>query len=465
MFGRLVCSSLMSLSALWAHCVLGATTQSEDDLECGRRCLVIWLGLHDVPASSTTVESCVPVGHAGSSLYQLQTASQKLGLPSQVVDFGGSGIAALPLPCIVHVQLADREFGGHFVVLVNCVDDIVFVIDPNMPKVVTMSEADLASIATGYALISRDDLGSGLTPLNLLVATSVLVSILLLVRVLWGRAGNRRWVRMALPICLLPICLLPICLLSVGCDGPENEVVEYEKPSTEHSTTTHQQEETQPASLSWDQSAKDFGLVEQHEVTVEYLLENITSDPLAIVLGNVSCACLDASLSRKELMPGEKVVLTLVLSYGGLPGERSGSVAVGVVGSEESHVFSARAVFEGVSGHDVVSRLEAGTPAKGELLVGRIVAGPSVIAEDIFLDNIEWSKADKPNVSFSNFVVHEVQRNKVFSEFQYKVTVSPGPDIENGAYYFRMNLLVSAKIRSFEGKLLVLTKAKPGGQE
>ncbi|GEM_PF-3379543 len=403
---------------------------------------------------------------AHSSLYELQTASQSLGLPSQVVDFGGGGIAALPLPCIVHVQLADREFGGHFMVLVNRVNDTLFVIDPNMPKVVPVSEADLASIATGYALVSRDELDSVFTPINLLVATSVLVSVFLLVRILCGCAINRRWWLAALPICLLPICLLPIFLLSVGCDGPENEVVQYDMPPTEHSRTPLQNKETRPASLSWDQSAKDFGLVEQREVTVEYLLENTTSNPLALFLGDVSCACLDASLSRKELMPGEKVVLTLVLSYGGSPGVRSGSVAVGVVGSEESHVFSARAIFEAViSGHDVVYRMETGIPAKDELLVGRIVAGPNVVVEDIFLDNIEWSKAGKPNVSFSNFVVHEVQRNKVFSEFQYKVTVSPGMDIQNGAYNFRMNLLVSAKIRSFEGRLLVLTKATAGGKK
>ena len=100
-----------------------------------------------------------------------------------------------------------------------------------------------------------------------------------------------------------------------------------------------------------------------------------------------------------------------------------------------------------------------------ELMVGRVVAGPDVGAGDILLDNVEWSEAGTPDVSFSDFTVNEVSKSDVYNEFQYKVLVSAGKNIESGAYDFRMNLLVSNQIRSYVGRLLVITRISESGGE
>lgn len=138
---------------------------------------------------------------------------------------------------------------------------------------------------------------------------------------------------------------------------------------------------------------------------------------------------------------------------------------MGVKGSRESHRFSARAVFEGVSGHTLIFRKEPGVQPNDEVLVGRIVTAPSVVVDDIQLDNFEWKEEfGRPNVVFSNFTVNEVRRNGVYSEFQYKVTCSPEADLKIGSFAFRMNLRVASKISSYPAKLLAIVKSPEGSQ-
>ncbi|MBL8890070.1 MAG: DUF1573 domain-containing protein [Planctomycetaceae bacterium] len=273
--------------------------QAQSEFTCGRDCLFIWLGLNNISVDQETLSGVVSVGASGSSLHELQLAATQFGLPSEVVDFGGGGLSTLPLPAIVHVQIPNQELGGHFVVLVNRSLGRVFVIDPDLPKVVAMDEAELALIATGYALVSREGMrGTSMFWRQLAFVSIVGLTIVALLAIFRSLRKSR-----------IVLGLVLFVLFGGGCDSDVQEGFVDGKSSTEPV-------ELSKAALSWGQNSKDFGLVVEPEVEVKFLLRNESSDLVELFLSEVSCACLTAKLNKREMLPGEQIEVVLTLSHG-----------------------------------------------------------------------------------------------------------------------------------------------------
>lgn len=291
---------------------------NSDESRCGSRCLRLAVGAlgPSVPEVERLESILGAPGPEGYSMAELVDAGEALGLGAIAVETSAENLRERrrPFTCVALLKSA------HFVVLYDLDDGLAHVVDP--PRSYSVPLATFEGLWTGKAVILGEQ-----TPESEEAVAS---------RVYWRRLGRNAILgtaglaalgalyvvtRFALGRVRRVAALLALtsgaAAVGFGC-GETGHRVPHPAPAGAAPIRV-----TPPVTELGDVARARPG-----GTTATATIQHAGGSPLRITALRQGCSCLDASVDRNELGPGEAATLTVVIDLGDSPDERQAGVEV-----------------------------------------------------------------------------------------------------------------------------------------
>ncbi len=419
-------------------------------LSCGARALYLWLRLLGCDVSYNEIEKRIPVGERGSSLAQLALEARQWTDTACVVKVQPSELDHIPLPAIAHGQLSGQGEGpGHYVVVVNVSTKAVVFIDGGRGLTQEVGRSDFEAFWSGYVLTRGDGLRT--RHRYLAVAAMTLVGFCG-VRILRGAMRRRRR--------LVAQLLLGLCALTSGCGL---------RSTSQPASLTSSDLPKGAATLTCSNMVDDLGVVMLGgSARAVFTLTNVGEKPVDLSLGRPSCSCLSADLSENRVEPHGSVQLALALGAAGeRAGKQGGSVAVGVVGSDQARiVVQAVAMLEGMKTDPYSLPLPASLvgfsapPIRGEIVFGENRRDSDVKMMDIVLTDSRKTQGDRL-FELMPPVLGKVEKmeSHLRRRFQIPVSIVVGARPEPRFYNVRLTYRIGERTADHVLEMLLFPRA------
>lgn len=162
-----------------------------EGVQCGPNALYAFLKLSGWKGTLKDVREAVPVqDEKGCSLATLYYASNRLGVPTKLIQTDVDGLRKGGLPALVHMDNPEYMQAGHFGLVMGVgqsrmtAQKVLYMLDPIVISSYERSAAQFERYWSGYALVRREPRGAEVVNLLLmgLVGCNVLCAVRLLVR-------------------------------------------------------------------------------------------------------------------------------------------------------------------------------------------------------------------------------------------------------------------------------------------
>jgi len=120
---------------------------------CGINSAYVFLKLLGRSVSYEEVEQALPVRKSGQSVTEMKGFLRSKGIPAEAVKVTPEKLRECPLPAIALLE-ADRDQGGHFVVILEVRPDTLWMVDGTSGAVDYMPSTDFFKQWHGYLLIN-----------------------------------------------------------------------------------------------------------------------------------------------------------------------------------------------------------------------------------------------------------------------------------------------------------------------
>jgi predicted double-glycine peptidase len=400
--------------------------------DCGRHCLYIWLSLTGREITWSAVRDQVLVSDDGSSLADLVRASANWRPALRAIRATPDDLRQIPLPAIAHLWLNEEgQRVGHYVVLLRVDSDSVCVADGTTSFVGRSALADFLRVWSGYLLVTSDTTGIWLERavfmINLVLLAALARSI-----TKRARSSHRSWACLA----ILAAIMISSC----------NKIRERD-----HSAGAAASSQSLVANrenvLAVPVTDKDLGVVELGGAAkASFTVENVSNSPLSLTLGDPSCSCASATLSRQSISPGERAEVTMVVSTAHETGPQVASVTLGSVQPEHVWRFLVRVLLEGLELDPYTLRLpDSTTTTPGpDPLTGRLIVGKS----DKQVEILRTTVVGAAGLKLQKAELLEKEEFPRFCRYSIKIPVSLATDArpQNGTYRVRVTFRIDDKM-------------------
>jgi hypothetical protein len=405
---------------------------------CGQRSLYTWLRLVGTQVTFDQVAARVPVTDEGTSLAELQHASEYWSAGLTAVRATLNELDRIPLPAIAHIWLNQRSNDpkGHYLVLLSISSESVAYADSATSKVDKMSRQTFASIWSGYLLVRKDAYADWMRRISVFI---VIMSLCLCVA-LWmrrGAIGSR--VKLASLLLLMPAVL--------GCRPTSADNSSFPGTSARSSSVA-------PLIINTSARSRDLGFIRVgHEARASFAISNVSNQRLKLHLGRASCACIRATLSKDVIEPRESAELVLLLSSSdSVAGSRQGGVMLGTSADATSYLFEAKGIVEGMNTHPYAMRLPTDTTSfTPDPIVGEIILSPdhseaSVTISDVTVARENGESADPIDLQTPELFSLEKFPYYARLRFRIPVVLKAGRQPAVGQYSIRITYHIGTDV-------------------
>ena len=125
-------------------------------VDCGIQSLAYLLKVEGKDSASNTIHGMLPSSQLGSSIRDLIELSRTNGVDLRAYSKGYSSIDSIPVPVIVHLRPEKNSSTGHYAILENVGDNIVFLYDAQQNRLLRLPEASLNQRWSGIFLGTSD---------------------------------------------------------------------------------------------------------------------------------------------------------------------------------------------------------------------------------------------------------------------------------------------------------------------
>jgi hypothetical protein len=422
----------------------------EIKLECGRRSMFLWLRFLGKQVTYDEIARVVPIAEGkGTSLAALADCCRHWNIPVKILQIGNSDLSYVSFPAIAHIWLdAHAASDGHYIVILNVTPDYVTFADGVAGNVERMTRNNFCSVWSGYLLVENNS-----------DATVMQVALWLLGCMILLMGGfivgdTRKLVRSRSRMASLACLLL---LLSGGCGASDLSV--------NASSNKKAAKPVAVAGIMTSSRKQDLGLIKVgQEARATFTLSNTTDHPLRLTMGRPSCGCMNALLNNDVVDPHESVNLEVVLTGGkAYVGPREGSVTVGIEGTDDVLLFTAKGMIEGM--RTTSYSLSYPEDLKGfvpDSLLGEIVVAVGNTDSEVAIRSVEVTGLIKQAIHLGEPVLHPLEQVGAYSRCKFEIPIRLDGRPETGTYPMLLTYSIDNRVGDHGVPLRVFPRAENG---
>lgn len=295
---------------------------------CGRYAMFLWLQITGHAVDYASVERGVPVGESGTSLEQMELASQEWASGMKAVSATAAALKRLDSPTIAHIWI-DTEAGrqGHYLVLIRVEDERVYLADGANLVADWVPLQRFLQMWSGFLLVPQKPV------LNQVGEYFVMISMVCIgmIAISMATRSVRRHARFVRKLTWANVGVALVCPFLLGCGGDVkgvNSLLDAKPVESDRRDTV----------LRVTRDQADMGTIALGDKAItEFELANVSDRSLTLVLGYPTCNCLEAKLEKDILFPGEVTSLRMHLGAAGhQSGPRAASVTLSAIDTEDT---------------------------------------------------------------------------------------------------------------------------------
>jgi hypothetical protein len=336
---RPLCFLLPSFIIMLSPATTGAESDSHwrDEPSCGRTCCYLMMKLQNLNVTHQQVVNSITLSPKGSSLQDLWSCCNRLGMNTEVIKATPADFDKLPLPAIAHLYHPESDAGGmgHYVVVIASDEHNIYLLDPTFPRIVaSTARGNFFRSWSGYLLVKKSTNRNGAILLSVILCACLFLTLSFkgtarLFTRLYGRIRHGS---------LAPIAVLAVASMAGGCGRPDSGL----RGHSENDRTSKSFE-----LRVWSTEKHLGALPPKGEATAAFSIENTGSETVDLETGDPSCSCTSVALSPTRLRPGDRGTLKMGLRDKGTAGPVSGTVQVRAIGREWADTFKVTGVVTG----------------------------------------------------------------------------------------------------------------------